>query len=138
MDAAVGASGQVPVGAEELIRWSEALAGIARTGLGFTESAYERERYEEILEVASDIKAAVSADPDTAVGHREEWMKIVGRGVAGYVTPKVAVGAVVGEWVGSSAGLGYLMLGSKAEQIVRLCPVPVTVVKAPQEPHKSK
>jgi len=35
-------------------------------------------------------------------------------------------------------GLGYLMLGSKAEQIVRLCPVPVTVVKAPEEPHKSK
>ncbi len=91
------AVGQVSVGADELIRWSEALAGIARTGLGFTDSTYERERYEEILEVASDIKAAVSEDPATAVGHREEWMKIVGRGVAGYATPKVAVGAVVGD-----------------------------------------
>jgi len=34
-------------------------------------------------------------------------------------------------------GLGYLMLGSKAEQVVRLCPVPVTVVKAPEQPGKS-
>jgi len=34
-------------------------------------------------------------------------------------------------------GLGYLMLGSKAEQMVRLCPVPVTVVKAPEESSKS-
>ena len=33
----------------DLIRWSEALAGIARTGLGFTQSVYERERFEEIL-----------------------------------------------------------------------------------------
>lgn len=33
-------------------------------------------------------------------------------------------------------GLGYLMLGSKAEQMVRLSPVPVTVVKAPEEPSK--
>ena len=36
----------------ELIRWSEALAGIARTGLGFSQVQYERERYEEILHVA--------------------------------------------------------------------------------------
>lgn len=35
-------------------------------------------------------------------------------------------------------GLGYLMLGSKAEQMVRLCPVPVTVVKAPEEASKSE
>jgi nucleotide-binding universal stress UspA family protein len=27
-------------------------------------------------------------------------------------------------------GLKHLMLGSKAEQVVRLCPVPVTIVKA--------
>jgi hypothetical protein len=36
-----------------LLRWSESLAGIARTGLGFTESLYERERFEEILKVAA-------------------------------------------------------------------------------------
>ncbi|HEX6787563.1 MAG TPA: NUDIX hydrolase N-terminal domain-containing protein, partial [Acidimicrobiales bacterium] len=42
----------------DLIRWSESLAGIARTGLGFTQSLYEQERYEEVLKVAADIKAA--------------------------------------------------------------------------------
>lgn len=88
---------QVTVEANELVRWSEALAGIARTGLGFTDSNYERERYEEILEVASDIKAAIGQDPAAAVDHRAEWLRIVGTGVAGYVTPKVAVGAVVGD-----------------------------------------
>ena len=28
----------------DLLRWSEALSGIARTGLGFTQSLYEQER----------------------------------------------------------------------------------------------
>ena len=37
----------------DLLRWAEALAGSARTGLGFTESLYERERYEEVLHVAA-------------------------------------------------------------------------------------
>jgi len=79
----------------DLIRWSEALAGIARTGLGFTESLYERERYEEILAVAAEIAAAAGRryQPDALV---QEWLEQVGEGVAGYVTPKVAVGAVVG------------------------------------------
>ena len=34
----------------DLLRWSEALSGIARTGLGFTQSLYERERFEEVLD----------------------------------------------------------------------------------------
>ena len=45
----------------DLVRWSETLAGIARTGMGFTENLYERERYEEVLHVAADIKAAADA-----------------------------------------------------------------------------
>ena len=44
---------------KQLLRWSEALAGIARTGLGFTESLYEQERFEEVLRVAADIRVAV-------------------------------------------------------------------------------
>src|SRR4051812_35967549 len=39
----------------DLARWSETLSGIARTGMGFTQSLYERERYEEVLKVAADI-----------------------------------------------------------------------------------
>jgi ADP-ribose pyrophosphatase YjhB (NUDIX family) len=79
-----------------LLRWAEALAGIARTGLGFTESGFERERYEEVLEVAAAIRAASDADDELDAEHYvDEWMKGVGKGVPGYVTPKVAVGAVV-------------------------------------------
>jgi ADP-ribose pyrophosphatase YjhB (NUDIX family) len=86
------------VGPGDLLRWSEALAGIARTGLGFTESLYERERFEEVLHVAADIRVAAGLDADR---HDEAtlvdgWVASVGQGVAGYVTPKVAIGAVVG------------------------------------------
>ncbi|MCC5953137.1 MAG: NUDIX hydrolase N-terminal domain-containing protein [Acidimicrobiia bacterium] len=79
----------------DLLRWSQTLAGIARTGLGFTESRYEQERFEEVLAVAADIAVAAGAqsDPEVLV---EEWMRSVGDGVAGYQTPKIAVGAVVG------------------------------------------
>ena len=79
----------------DLLRWSEALSGIARTGLGFTENLYERERFEEVLAVAADIRHAAGIDLDREA-LVDEWMKGVGKGVPGYVTPKVAVGAVVG------------------------------------------
>jgi ADP-ribose pyrophosphatase YjhB (NUDIX family) len=82
----------------DLVRWSEALAAIARTGLGFTESLYEQERFEEILHVAADIRMSAGRD-DQRNGPAElveGWLASVGHGVAGYVTPKVAVGAVVG------------------------------------------
>jgi ADP-ribose pyrophosphatase YjhB (NUDIX family) len=84
-----------PVSAHDLLRWSEALSGIARTGLGFTQSLYERERFEEVLKVAADIRVAAGHELESEV-LVEEWLKMVGEGVAGYVTPKVAVGAVVG------------------------------------------
>jgi ADP-ribose pyrophosphatase YjhB (NUDIX family) len=83
------------VSTSDLLRWSEALAGIARTGLGFTDNLYERERFEEILRVAGDISAAAGADlPSEQLV--DAWLSQVGQGVEGYVTPKVAVGGVVG------------------------------------------
>lgn len=85
-----------PIGELELLRWSEALAGIARTGLGFTDNPYERERFEEVLAVAADISASAGRCHDP-MAQITEWIAAVGRGVAGYVTPKVAVGAVVGD-----------------------------------------
>jgi len=84
----------------DLVRWSETLAGIARTGLGFTQSLYEKERFEEVLHVAADIKAAadevlqVERETDHFI---QEWMESVGEGVPGYVTPKVAIGCIVGD-----------------------------------------
>ncbi|MFV2038939.1 MAG: NUDIX hydrolase N-terminal domain-containing protein, partial [Acidimicrobiales bacterium] len=80
---------------KELLRWSEALAGIARTGLGFTDNLYERERFEEVLHVAADIRASAQ-DARPAGPQVQEWLKSVGKGVPGYVTPRIAIGAVVG------------------------------------------
>ena len=86
----------------DLARWSDTLAAIARTGMGFTESLYERERYEEVLHVAADIKAAANELAEGIETAREtdhfvqEWMSNIGEGVPGYVTPKVAIGAIVG------------------------------------------
>jgi ADP-ribose pyrophosphatase YjhB (NUDIX family) len=87
-----------PVPEKTLLRWAESLSGVARTGIGFTESQYERERYEEILKIAGDIKATAEDGLDGAIdaqGYVGEWMKDIGTGVAGYQTPKVAVGAAV-------------------------------------------
>ena len=86
----------------DLVRWSETLSAIARTGMGFTASLYERERYEEVLHVAADIKAAAHHLAEGIETTREtdhfvqEWLDNVGEGVPGYVTPKIAIGAVVG------------------------------------------
>lgn len=92
------AAPEAGVGEVDLIRWSEALAGIARTGLAFSQNLYERERYEEVLEVAAEIRAAAGrAHPGgTVTSTVQEWLRAVEEGPAGYVTPKVAVGAVVG------------------------------------------
>lgn len=90
----------------DLARWSETLAAIARTGLGFSENLYERERFEEILHVAADIKAAAAEIEERSEINRttdhfvQEWLDNVGEGVPGYVTPKVAIGAVVGNDIG--------------------------------------
>jgi ADP-ribose pyrophosphatase YjhB (NUDIX family) len=106
----------------DLIRWAEALSGIARTGLGFTESLYERERFEEVLAVAADIRVAAThlheagasaPEPETLIA---EWMESVGSGVPGYVTPKVAVGAVVGD------DEGRMLLVQRADSGIWLYP----------------
>lgn len=118
----MGVSEHVGTPTADLLRWSEALAAIARTGLGFTESLYERERYEEVLRVAAEIR--VSADDDRTGGDRDrvapelvtEWLAAVGEGVAGYVTPKIGIGAVVGN------DSGELLLVQRADSGAWLYP----------------
>jgi ADP-ribose pyrophosphatase YjhB (NUDIX family) len=107
-----------------LLRWSESLSAIARTGLGFTESLYEQERFEEILKVAADIRYEADDEsggedgPDSrdSDGLVQEWMDTVGKGVPGYVTPKVAVGAAVGN------DKGELLLIQRADSGIWLYP----------------
>ncbi len=112
-----------PVTEKMLRRWAESLAGVARTGMGFTESQFERERYEEVLRIAGDIKVAADlgrddrpdADAD-ADGYVAEWLGDVGRGVPGYATPKVAVGAAV------TNDQGELLLIQRADSGIWLYP----------------
>lgn len=83
---------------EQLNLWIQQLRAIAQTGLGFAPSAYDRERYEEILELAARMAATrenVSSDNELTNALYENWRKQVQHGVAGYVTPKVGVGALV-------------------------------------------
>ena len=111
-----------PPDARDLARWSSALAAIARTGLGFTDNLYERERFEEVLHVASDIKVAAAALDEALEVQREtdhfvqEWLENVGEGVPGYVTPKIAIGAVVGN------DHGELLLVQRADSGIWLYP----------------
>jgi ADP-ribose pyrophosphatase YjhB (NUDIX family) len=123
---AVGAPPDDGPSRADLLRWSEALAGIARTGMGFTSSLYERERFEEVLKVAADIRAAAEPGARAALqsgnaeglaeAYEAEWLRGVGSGVPGYVTPKVAVGAVVGD------EQGRLLLVQRSDSGVWLYP----------------
>ena len=100
----------------DLLRWSESLAAIARTGLAFTDSLYERERFEEVLKVAAEMQVAATGAHPVAAVLVEEWLSSVGDGVAGYVTPKAAVGAVVGN------DAGEMLLVQRADSGVWLYP----------------
>jgi ADP-ribose pyrophosphatase YjhB (NUDIX family) len=113
---ATGADDQEGLGASDLLRWAETLAGIARTGLGFTQSLYEQERFEEVLKVAADIRAAAveEAEADQLF---DEWISTVGEGVGGYITPRVAVAAVVGN------DEGEILLTQRSDSGIWLYPV---------------
>jgi ADP-ribose pyrophosphatase YjhB (NUDIX family) len=102
--------------AADLLRWAETLAGVARTGLGFTKSLYEQERFEEVLKVAADIRAAAveEAEADQLF---DEWISTVGEGVGGYITPRVAVAAVVGN------DEGEILLTQRSDSGIWLYPV---------------
>ena len=102
--------------AADLLRWAEALSGIARTGLAFTQSLYERERFDEVLRVAADIRAAAIEEAEAETLY-DEWIELVGEGVHGYVTPKVAVAAIVGN------EQGEILLTQRADSGIWLYPV---------------
>jgi ADP-ribose pyrophosphatase YjhB (NUDIX family) len=84
---------------KELSIWIEQMRSIAQTGMAFDPKSYDRERYEEIIKLAAKMAATVSGgvslDPELADAFAARWRAEVVKGVPGYVTPKVGVGALV-------------------------------------------
>jgi ADP-ribose pyrophosphatase YjhB (NUDIX family) len=69
-----------------------------------------------VLKVAADIRAAALEEAEADALY-DEWLTTVGEGVAGYITPKVAVAAVVGN------DTGEILLTQRADSGVWLYPV---------------
>jgi len=70
------------------VGWARELQAIAQTGLHFTESDYDRERYRRVLEISIEIFANFS-------GESSALIRGVFNNQAGYATPKVDVRGVV-------------------------------------------
>ena len=66
------------------VLWARKLAAIAQSGLHFSDNPYERERYEEVREIAAEILAAGSGEKLDKVVQLIEREK-------GYTTPKIDV-----------------------------------------------
>ena len=69
-----------------------------------------------MLAVAADLRVAAGAGEIDHGDLVDEWMRSVGSGVAGYQTPKVAIGAVVGN------DAGEILLVQRADSGVWLYP----------------
>lgn len=101
----------------EVSGWSARLGQIASAALTSSRSLFDRERYEEVLRVAADMRAGAATerrrDPFAT-----EWLRLSPNSVAGHETPKVGVGAVVGNDQGeilliqrSGSGVWYYPTG---------------------------
>src|SRR6266446_7065487 len=70
------------------VRWARELQAIAQTGLHFSESEYDRERYQKILKISVEIFAEYSGQSPILIQGLFENQ-------SGYATPKVDVRGVV-------------------------------------------
>ena len=70
------------------LAWVRRLQAIAQTGLTFSEDTYDRERYEQIRDIAAEIVAGHTGMDATAIVD-------LFRGQEGYATPKVDVRGAV-------------------------------------------
>jgi ADP-ribose pyrophosphatase YjhB (NUDIX family) len=70
------------------VQWARSLQAIAQTGLHFSESEYDRERYQKILQISVEIFAEYSGQSPSLIQRLFEDQ-------SGYATPKVDVRGVV-------------------------------------------
>ena len=68
--------------------WADRLQASARTGLFFANNEYDRERYEQIIEIAAEMAGLATGQAPVEI--RATWAQDVG-----YVTPRVGVGAAI-------------------------------------------
>lgn len=70
------------------LEWAKSLQAEAQNGLTFTQSEFERERYQHILDIAAEMMAS-NSDADFT------YVKNLFEDVKGYMTPRVDVRGVV-------------------------------------------
>lgn len=106
---------------------------------GFYAGRQSENETKQMEDVASEMmeefmKRMADNHPDCKILNKSETMLVVGLPVTRILeaADKVQARMVV---MGSKGrtGLSHVLLGSKAEQIVRLSPIPVTIVKAEAE-----
>ena len=74
------------------VQWGRGLQAIAQTGLHFSESEYDRERYQKILQISVEIFTEYSGQSPSLIQRLFEDQ-------SGYATPKVDVRGVAKELV---------------------------------------
>jgi ADP-ribose pyrophosphatase YjhB (NUDIX family) len=70
------------------LRWAQRIQAIAQTGLAYAPGPYDRERYQELRELAVEMAARGTGEPESDV-------RVAFAAGSGYPTPKVDVRAVV-------------------------------------------
>ena len=76
---------------EERLEWARRLQAVAQNGLAYTEGTFDRERYEQIRAIASEIMASSSEDSSETAPRFETLFAEQ----AGYATPKLDIRSVV-------------------------------------------
>lgn len=79
---------QREVDAARLVGWADRLQALARTGLFFAPTDYDRDRYTEIIAIAAEMAGFLT---NRAPHH----FQAVWANDPGYVTPRVGVGAII-------------------------------------------
>ena len=78
----------------QLLTWARRIQALAQSGLTYGRDPYDRERYQELQEIAAHMMVASSTDGDIAT------VQTLFAQQHGYATPKVGVRAVVFDDVG--------------------------------------
>lgn len=130
------------------LKWAKRLHALASTGLHYTESEYDRERYREIADITMSMMAEIGQTP------LEHISALFPDFAAGYATPKVDVrGAIIQEdkillvqekndklWTlpGGYAEVGITMSSNVAKEVLEEASVNVKVERLYTIRHKSR